>query len=190
MNKKNIVSGVITLFLILIGLGLLLYWPQASRLLVQISTLFSPETSPISIVDNSQNVDIAVDLKRLTKIYNANVTFADENTRHAFEPIVIELTDQRQANAYFWAKDEMYESIAVVKTAPTGKKVVISVNPASMEKYGWSKRTIEQELEVLLIQGVITQPSLALTSRQIEENKVQAATVLDTKDYEQFVTLQ
>lgn len=190
MNKKIIVSGVLTLLLVLAGVGLLLYWPQVSRFLTQTSTFFSPDVSPISIVDNSQNVDIAVDLAKLTKIYNANVTFTDENTQQAFEPVVIELTDQRQANAYFWTKDEMYESIAVIKRVPTGKKVMISVNPAYMEKYGWSKRTIEQELEVLFLQGLITQPSLTLTSAQIEENKLKAATILDALKDEQFVTLQ
>ena len=190
MNKKIIVSGVIFLLLILAGVGFLLYRPQISRPLTQISTFFSPKISPISIVDNSQNVDIAVDLTKLTKIYNDNVTFADENTRQAFEPVVIELTDQRQANAYFWTKDEMYESIAVIKTVPTGKKVMISVNPAYMEKYGWSKRTIEQELEVLFLQGLLTQPSLTLTSVQIEENKLKAATIQDALEDEQFVTLQ
>jgi hypothetical protein len=190
MNKKIIVSSVITLPLLLAGVGLLLYWPQISRLLAQKIIFFSPEVSPISIVDNSQNVDISVDLPKLTKIYNDNVTFADENTRQAFDPIVIELTDQRQANAYFWDKDEMYESIAVVKTAPTSKKVVISVNPAYMEQYGWSKRTIEQELEVLFLQGLLTQLSLTLTSAHIEENRLKAVTILDALEDEQFVTLQ
>lgn len=190
MNKKLIVSSSVILLLALAGVGLLLYWSQISRLLTQTSTFFSPEVSPISIVDNSQNVAIAVDLTKLTKIYNDNVTFAGENTRQAFEPVVIELTDQRQANAYFWNKDEMYESIAVIKMAPTGKRVVISVNPVYMEKYGWSKRTIEQELEVLFLQGLITQPSLTLTSAQIEENKLKAATILDALKDEQLVTLQ
>ena len=190
MNKKIIVSGVITLLLILTGVGFLLYRLQISRLLTQISNFFSPKVSPILIVDNSQNVDITVDLTKLTKIYTDNVTFADENIQQAFEPVVIELTDERQANAYFWNKAEMYESIAVVKTAPTGKKVVISVNPAYMEQYGWSKRTIEQELEVLFLQGLITQPSLTLTSTQIEENKLKATTILDALKDEQFVLLQ
>lgn len=190
MNKKIIFSGIVAILLIFLGIGLQLYWYKISIVLKKTRIFFSPQASPISIVDNSPNIDISVDLTKLTKIYNANVTFADQSTKEAFEPLIIELTDQRQANAYFWGKDEMYESIAIVKTTPTGKKVLININPTYMEKYGWSKRTIEQELEVLLVQGVITQPSLTLTSTQIEANKAQAATILEALNYEQFVTLQ
>jgi hypothetical protein len=190
MIQKIIIVGIIPLVLALVGAGLTLYWSQVSSVFTIIDDFFSPEFPPISIIDNSQNIDIAVDLKKFAKIYNANVTFVDQNTKSAFEPIVIELTDQRQANAYFWGKDEMYESIAVVKTAPSGKKVLISINPTYMEKYGWSKRTIEQELEVLLVQGVITQPSLTLTATQIEANKAQAATILEALNYEKFVALE
>jgi hypothetical protein len=190
MNKKIIFSGSVAILFIFLSVGLQLHWPKISIVLKRTSTFFSPQASPISVVDNSQNIDISVDLTTLTKIYNANVTFADQSTKEAFEPIIIELTDQRQANAYFWGKDEMYESIAVIKTVPTGKKVMISVNPAYMEKYGWSKRTIEQELEVLLVQGVITQPSLTLTATQIEANKAKAATILEALNYQQFVTQQ
>ena len=190
MNKKIIFSCIVVILLIFLGIGSQLYWSKISTILKKTSTFFSPQASPISIVDNSSNIDISVDLTKLTKIYNTNVTFADQNTKEAFEPIIIELTDQRQANAYFWGKEEMYESIAVMKTAPTGKKVLISINPTYMEKYGWSKRTIEQELEVLFLQGLLTQPSLTLTSVQIEENKLKAATILDALEDEQFVTLQ
>ncbi len=190
MNQKYIlIIGTVALLVALVGAGLKLYWPQISETLSK-AGLISPEKQIIILNDSSQNLDITVDLKKLTEIYNANVSLADESTQQAYEPIIIELTDTRQANAYMWEVGKVYESITVGRIVPNGKKITLSFDPTIMEQAGWSKRDIESEIEVVLVQSVITIPTPTMTRIELEENKEKAANILEAINYEQFVTLQ
>lgn len=183
-------------FFILISVFALLWLNQRtiSQFLTSVNIPFianNKQARTISFIEGSSLVDVTVDLAVLEEIYATEVVAkSTSETLSLFEPITLELTDEKQGTSYAWEAGKHYESITIKKIGPTGKHILINIVPEVMRENGWDDRDIEQELELLLVQGVITTPSLTLTGAQIEQANKEAFQILEKRNFERFVKLQ
>ena len=124
---------------------------------------------PISFLNGSTKFSGTVNDKVLTEIYLNEV-----GVDPAFEPIKIVITDDKQDTSFGWSREQHYASITIRRTAPNGSEVLINIEPEEMRSNGWQDTDIEEELEILLITGITTRPSLTLTAQEIEAKKIKA----------------
>lgn len=195
-KNKVFLFGSAFLFLVIFAIAFITYRGEISSSINLFSTKKQKEVNivqkePITILNGSSAVTVKANMNFINKIYQEEVvSTSNQNDIDTFEPITIQFTDEKQDTSYAWEDDKHYESITIRKKATNGTEVFIQVVPDVMYANGWSTGDIEREIEQLIIQSIITRPSLYLTGDTLEEKRSEAFRIIEKYGFEKFVTLQ